>query len=302
MGKIIDMTGQKINHWTVLKRVANKDGRAYWLCECDCGKQKEVSGKSLRAGSSTSCGCQNGKTSKLNLLYERFGNLVVIDEAPNKDNGRTAWLCQCDCGNTKIVGTKELRSGETKSCGCLRDKIITKDIKGQRFGKLTVLERDLDNQTYEGAFWKCQCDCGNIITTSGKNLRLGHTQSCGCLISKGEAQIAHILTEQNINFQQQYTFKDCKTENGYPCKFDFALFANNELKCLIEYDGIQHYYQYEHFGSLKQNQFRDQIKNEYCLKNNIPLIRIPYTDYNKLNAEYILERIKEQCTLDLQLL
>lgn len=118
MGKIIDITNQKFGNWTVLQRGTNKDGRAYWLCECVCGTIREVSGKSLRSGISQSCGCQK-KGAKLNLLGEHFGNLVVIQEALNKDNRRTAWLCQCDCGNTKIIGTKELRNGETKSCGCL---------------------------------------------------------------------------------------------------------------------------------------------------------------------------------------
>ena len=83
----------------------------------------------MRDGTSQSCGCQK-KTNKLDLLGCRFGNLLVIQESKNKDTGRTAWLCKCDCGNTKIIGTKELRSGETQSCGCLRDKLITKDISG----------------------------------------------------------------------------------------------------------------------------------------------------------------------------
>ena len=213
--------------------------------------------------------------------------------ADNKDNGRTAWLCQCDCGQTKIIGTKELRNGDTQSCGCLRDKIITKDICNQRFGKLTVLARELEeSKNYEGAFWRCQCDCGNIIITSGKNLRLGHTQSCGCLSSKGEALIAQCLSQGAIKFKQQYVFQDCKTENGYPCRFDFAIFdKNNNLKCLIEYDGIQHFYNLDFFGSLELNQKRDEIKNSYCKKNNIPLIRIPYLDYDKINLKYIKEKI-----------
>ena len=294
MGKIIDITNQKFGNWTVLQRGANKNGRAYWLCKCICGTIREVSGKSLRSGISQSCGCQK-KGTKLNLLGERFGNLVVIQEAPNKDNGRTAWLCQCDCGNTKIIGTKELRNGETKSCGCLRDKIITTDILGQRFGKLLVIERDYENQTYEGAFWKCKCDCGNIITVSGKNLRLGHTLSCGCLNSKGEALIAILLSQLNISYKQQYIFPDCLTENGHPCRFDFAIIENEQIKCLIEYDGIQHYIENGNFGSLEQNQKRDQIKNTYCEKHNIPLLRIPYWEYQQLNSKYLLERIENIC-------
>ena len=106
MAKLIDLTGQKFGKWTVIARAENtNDNRAQWLCQCECGNQKIVIGKSLRNGSSTSCGCGRGK--KLNLLGKHFGELTVIAEAPNKENGRTAWLCQCNCGNQKIIGTKE---------------------------------------------------------------------------------------------------------------------------------------------------------------------------------------------------
>ena len=301
MSKTIDITNQHFGNWTVLQKSPSRNGSTYWLCKCSCGTIREVAGKSLRNGTSLSCGCQR-KSTKLDLLGQRFGNLVVIQEAQNKDNGRTAWLCQCDCGNTKIIGTKELRNGETKSCGCLRDKIITTDILGQKFGKLLVIERDYKNQSYEGAFWKCKCDCGNIITTSGRNLRLGHTRSCGCLTSKGEALIATLLSQLNISYKQQYIFPDCLTENGYPCRFDFAIIENEQVKCLIEYDGIQHYINEGNFGSLEQNQKRDQIKNTYCKKHNIPLLRIPYWEYQQLGAKHLLERIENICQLTADIL
>ena len=295
MAKLIDLTGQKFGKWTVIARAENtNDNRAQWLCQCECGNQKIVIGKSLRNGSSTSCGCGRGK--KLNLLGKHFGELTVIAEAPNKENGRTAWLCQCNCGNQKIIGTKELQNGDTKSCGCLRDKIITINEIGNKYGKLTVLSKAENTKSKtEGTFWLCQCECGNTIITSGTNLRLGHTQSCGCMVSRGEALIKQILTDNNINFKCQYQFSNCLTENHNPCKFDFAIFENNELKCLIEYDGIQHFENSNFFGGLQQNQIRDKIKTNYCIKNNIPLVRIPYTDYENINIDYIKERIEEEC-------
>lgn len=66
----------------------------------------------------------------------------------------------------------------------------------------------------------------------------GKSKSCGCIKSFGEKKIASILRKNKINFKQEFTFKDCKTENGYLCRFDFAIFnKDNKLKCLIEYDG-----------------------------------------------------------------
>ena len=54
-----------------------------------------------------------------------------------------------------------------------------KDITGQRFGKLVVLEQ-LDKRYNRQVVWKCQCDCGNITEVAGGNLRSGHIKSCGC--------------------------------------------------------------------------------------------------------------------------
>ena len=59
-----------------------------------------------------------------------------------------------------------------------------KNLTGQRFGKLTVIERADDKITSSGknyVQWKCKCDCGNIKIVYSSNLLNGTTQSCGCL-------------------------------------------------------------------------------------------------------------------------
>lgn len=61
----------------------------------------------------------------IDLIGQRFGRLVVVERAPNAENRRGArWLCQCDCGNTCVVRSYSLRSGETKSCGCLTKDML----------------------------------------------------------------------------------------------------------------------------------------------------------------------------------
>ena len=113
--------------------------------------------------------------------------------------------------------------------------------------------------------------------------------SCGCLkISKGEFLIEQLLIQNNIPFEKQKTFENCKFENtNYLAKFDF--YVNN--KYIIEFDGIQHFKitggwnNEEHFNKL---QIHDNFKNEYCFKNNIPLIRIPYTHINNICIEDLI--------------
>lgn len=94
-------------------------------------------------------------------------------------NGRLKWLCQCDCGSKKWIATGGLRSGSTKSCGCLSNKY--KDHTGKRIGRLLVLEyagHKEDNSGRKRIMWKCQCDCGNITYVTSDNLN--STASCGC--------------------------------------------------------------------------------------------------------------------------
>ena len=56
---------------------------------------------------------------KVNMLNKRFGNLVVLKEVDKSYNGYI-YKCKCDCGNEVSVLGSSLRSGNTKSCGCLR--------------------------------------------------------------------------------------------------------------------------------------------------------------------------------------
>ena len=54
------------------------------------------------------------------LTGMRFGRLLVISRAENRDCGLAQWLCRCDCGRELIVRGSTLRNGASKSCGCLK--------------------------------------------------------------------------------------------------------------------------------------------------------------------------------------
>lgn len=55
----------------------------------------------------------------IDITGQRYGRLVAISKSKNV-NGRTSWLCKCDCGNMKNVTSNSLRRGAIKSCGCIR--------------------------------------------------------------------------------------------------------------------------------------------------------------------------------------
>lgn len=96
------------------------------------------------------------------------------------------------------------------------------------------------------------------------------------------------MQENNINFKKELTIK--YKDKIY--RFDFAILNNNNsIVALIEYDGFQHFYYNNRGWNTKENfekqQQTDIIKNEYAQINNIPLLRIPYTDLEKINYDYI---------------
>ena len=133
----------------------------------------------------------------IDLTGQRFGRLTVIERSESK-NGIAAWLCKCDCGNTKIVRGVDLTRGMTKSCGCFRHDFRTPDFTGRKFGKLTVLRKITSNGGH-GALWECQCDCGEKTIARHDDLKTGHKKSCGCYGKSGESHIRHGKTNTRIH-------------------------------------------------------------------------------------------------------
>ena len=113
------------------------------------------------------------------IVGERFGKLTVVRylRTDVKPYGHTViWECKCDCGNIVEVSTNALRSGNTKSCGCL----ISENLVGMKFGRLTVMDREPPKSKKAKGLWVCKCECGNVIKVNTSALKSGNTTSCGC--------------------------------------------------------------------------------------------------------------------------
>lgn len=141
MGRVLeDLTGQKFGRLTVIERgedyvAPNGKRRPRWLCRCECGGMALPQAPALKNGRATSCGCfqkehakqvanENHKKQVVDISGERFGRLVA--ERPlGKIDGKYRWLCRCDCGNEVVHIVGDLRCGNVKSCGCLRDEKIS---------------------------------------------------------------------------------------------------------------------------------------------------------------------------------
>lgn len=133
---ILDLTGKRFGRLTVIEQVDDyisaKNGKhlSRWKCVCDCGNIIDVNGAYLTSGNTNSCGCYKlDQTSKIHfkdITGERFGMLTVLKRvddyvSPKDGRLRVQFLCQCDCGNQKIIQKESLMNG-TISCGCINSK------------------------------------------------------------------------------------------------------------------------------------------------------------------------------------
>lgn len=122
-----DRTGQKYEMLTVIKKADyQKNGNNVWECLCECGETTFIMTTHLTK--TKSCGCLRRKIKKENLLGQRFEALLVIAEAENINNF-AMWLCQCDCGNQKVIKAASLKSGKSVTCGCKITRFINNDPK-----------------------------------------------------------------------------------------------------------------------------------------------------------------------------
>jgi len=114
---------------------------------------------------------------------QRYGKLMVLAVVRVEEKFKR--LCKCDCGNHALVDRASLTRGLQISCGCYKNEKAserfrrrTPDETGNRYGRLTVIERaGMEGRTL---LWRCQCDCGRETLVRANRLRNGMTVSCGC--------------------------------------------------------------------------------------------------------------------------
>lgn len=231
---------------------------------------------------------------KIGDIYDRL--TIIADTGERKSTGKV-WLCKCECGNTCERTSTSIRKSSLNQCDACnniaRGKHQKHDLTNKKFGKLLALEETNQRSTNGTVIWKCMCDCGNICYISSGLLIKGATSSCGCInYSIGEKNIEIVLKDNKIHFISQYILPQLSNR-----RFDFAILNDkNEVIRLIEFDGEQHYSPdikgywnskdpAKDFIIRKQS---DEEKNEYCLKHNIPLVRIPYWERYNITLNMLL--------------
>lgn len=151
---------------------------------------------------------------------KRYGKLVAIKPTEEKSKMGIVWLCKCDCGSYRKVSVGYLNTGYAVDCGCGREERKLKrtiDLTGKRFGRLVAIEREesINKSGNSWTVWKCQCDCGNVISVCTHLLRSGRTKSCGCLKIErdSERHIKHGMHDKKLYYVWRSMKSRCYNTN-----------------------------------------------------------------------------------------
>ena len=120
------LVGQRFGNLEVIEfSQRSNSNKLIYKCRCDCGNEIEVIGQNLKNGNTKSCGCYRKQINTVRLTKDEtgkvYGHLLVFEYAFNQNN-EAWWKCKCRCGNIISVRGADLRSGNTKSCGCVKSE------------------------------------------------------------------------------------------------------------------------------------------------------------------------------------
>ncbi len=182
----IDLHGQRFGRLTVLRKTEKrtKGGNVFWECRCDCGNIVERNTINIRkATQCPECAIKEKDQSICNeYIGKKFGKLLILEQSETSTPSKRLFRCRCECGNIYETRLDYLKSGQKVNCGCVQSERRIPDFSGQRFGKLTVLEKT--NKRAKGGnfnyIWKCRCDCGNIVGVATSRLKNNSVKCCGC--------------------------------------------------------------------------------------------------------------------------
>lgn len=282
-------------------RITSKSGRrVWWKCK-KCEHEWESTVHNRAEGKGCPACAKRIPTINYNLgiiypdLAKEFdleeNELTPFDYLPNAKK-ELYWKCSV-CGHKwKAKINNRAKGNGCPKCGNryrrTNDEFITE------IYELTNGEYEVTG-VFTGTHNKVEIkhlNCENIFETMPHSFLTGH-RCPYCNESNGEKTIRKWLEKNNITFIQQYQFNDLLGINGGLLRFDFAILGGEHSITLIEYDGEFHFKkQYDNDG-YESIQIHDQLKNEYCIKNNIKLVRIPYWDFNIIEEILYKELLKE---------
>lgn len=224
-------------------------------------------------------------------------NIIVLDSS-NIENNESKINVKCSlCNHTWYKGIRHLVAGRSGCPVCAKNYKFTKDNVISRIysekdpNQTNIIVLEIPEEPSWNTYLNLKCTiCDNCWDTTTLSSYIYNDIKCkNCTTNKSVAvlQIEELLYKNNIRFISEYRFNLCR--NIKPLPFDFYLYDYN---ICIEYDGRQHFEIIEHWGgesSLEYTKKNDSIKTQYCIENNIRLIRISYKENHKKIIEDLVK-------------
>lgn len=280
------------------------------ICTCTCGNIREIAVYKILAKEIGCSKCKGqriaaSKTTPTQEICDEFNKFgyCVIGKPPNGKLDEVD--IEDDCGYRY---KKSIHSIEEQKC---------KPYKYYKTNPWTIYNlkhyieiNDISSKYISGNFdnhksiIEFECNCGKRYKTTFASFMYNHMDrcpSCKNVLSTRELKVLKYLDKLDCDYITQYIFDDCKYKQGLP--FDFAIFKNKSLFCLIEVQGEQHYKPISFGGRndirkdietikrFKEGKERDKIKREYCVNHNINLIELKYDIIDTGEYKEILNRL-----------
>lgn len=223
---------------------------------------------------------------EINKKYK--GRLTVLSKYTGSHN-KVDYLCS-DCGSVYSAAATQLISKYTPEQGC---RLCSHKRLGEQRRKphskfLEEVSNVNTDVTVIGKYvdWKTKinvlCNLCNVVYMVSPNNLLRGRKCPHCGESKGESAVKDFLEYFNIQFEQEYSFPNLIGVGENPLRFDFCIVSNSKVIGAIEYDGEFHFHKFFEDQNFETLKIHDKRKDEYCKDNHIPLLRIPYWDFDDI--------------------
>lgn len=141
------------------------------------------------------------------------------------------------------------------------------------------LTNDITRRTHTKYWWLCSVCDTEIYTSPSKRVVHPYGENdykCyNCKMSSYAKKVHLLLNKLDLTIVTEKTFEGLLGVNGGNLRFDFAVVKENEELLLIEYDGEYHFKEYHNDTKMFEYvKYHDDLKDEFCKENNIPLLRI----------------------------